>query len=657
MASRCPGVLDWHLAEDGGLARVRLPGGIISVEQLREFALAAGLGAGVVELTSRASLQARGLPVREQGRFLARIERCGLLPSRAHDRVRNLLQSPLAGRHPRSSLDTYRVVRAFDRALCADERLAALPHRLVSCVDDGSGLGLRADADLALVPAAADPARRLELLVGGCPSGLESELATAHELLLDALRAFLRLSDRATKAPRNVHELPGGASRLAQELGAQLGPPLLAERCAPSQERPLGEIEQRDRRRAVFALAPLGRTDAGSLLALADGLDELGLRELRVTPWRSLGVLDLAPEQAQRVAQLLTAAGLVCDRSSGWVGLSACAGLGACGKARADVRVAAASRAAVRGASDPPEHWSACERRCGEPERPEAIRVVATAVGVVVEGPGGERQLGSVEAAAGALGSVGAGATGGANTGGAAPSGSSAPTGGTGGAGAAAGASAHPAAVPGDLDYLRDGREIYRRSFATIRAEARLERFAGPLERCVVRMIHACGMVDLADDVEASPGFAAAATAALRGGAAILCDTEMVAAGITRRRLPADNEVVCTLGDPRAAELARELATTRTAAAVELWRERIEGALVVVGNAPTALFQLLIRLEEGWPRPAAVIGVPVGFVGAAESKRALAARRHLVEFLVVHGRRGGSAIAAAAVNALASEEE
>lgn len=631
MASRCPGVLDWHLAEDGGLARVRLPGGIIAVEQLREFALAAGLGTGVVELTSRASLQARGLPVREQGRFLARIERCGLLPSRAHDRVRNLLQSPLAGRHPRSALDTDEVVRSFDRALCADERLAALPHRLVSCVDDGSGLGLRTDADLALVPTAADPGRRLELFVGGRPSGLEGELATAHELLLAALRAFQRLSDEAAKAPRNVHELPGGASRLAQELGAQLGPPLLAERCAPSPERPLGEIEQRDRRRAVFALAPLGRTDAGSLLALADGLRELGLRELRVTPWRSLGVLDLEPEQAQQVAQLLTAAGLVCDRSSGWVGLSACAGLGACGKARADVRVAAAARAAVRGASDPPEHWSACERRCGEPERPEAIRVVATALGVVVEGPGGERQLGSVEAAAGALGSASAGA--------------------------ADGASAHPAAVPRDLDYLRDGREIYRRSFATIRAEARLERFAGPLERCVVRMIHACGMVDLADDVEASPGFAAAATAALRGGAAILCDTEMVAAGITRRRLPADNEVVCTLGDPRAAELARELATTRTAAAVELWRDRIEGALVVVGNAPTALFQLLIRLEQGWPRPAAVIGVPVGFVGAAESKRALAARRQLVEFLVVHGRRGGSAIAAAAVNALASEEE
>jgi precorrin-8X/cobalt-precorrin-8 methylmutase len=204
--------------------------------------------------------------------------------------------------------------------------------------------------------------------------------------------------------------------------------------------------------------------------------------------------------------------------------------------------------------------------------------------------------------------------------------------------------------------YLRDGAEIYRRSFATIRAETDLSRFAGAAERIVVRMIHACGMTDLPRDVELSPDFAAAGEAALRRGAPILCDSRMVMNGVTRARLPAANDVACALDDPRAANLACVLGTTRTAAGVELWRERLGGAVVVIGNAPTALFRLLEILDEGAPLPAAVIGVPVGFVGAAEAKRALAEDRR-VPFLVVHGRRGGSAIAAAALNALASEAE
>jgi precorrin-8X/cobalt-precorrin-8 methylmutase len=205
-------------------------------------------------------------------------------------------------------------------------------------------------------------------------------------------------------------------------------------------------------------------------------------------------------------------------------------------------------------------------------------------------------------------------------------------------------------------NYLRDGAEIYRRSFATIRAEAALAGFAGAAERVVVRMIHACGMTDLPRDVELSPEFAEAGERALKAGAAIFCDSKMVMHGVTRARLRAANDVVCTLDDPRVPDLALTLGTTRSAAAVELWRERLGNAVVVIGNAPTALFRLLEILDEGAPLPAAVIGVPVGFVGAAEAKRALAQDRR-VPFLVVHGRRGGSAIAAAAINALASEAE
>jgi len=204
-------------------------------------------------------------------------------------------------------------------------------------------------------------------------------------------------------------------------------------------------------------------------------------------------------------------------------------------------------------------------------------------------------------------------------------------------------------------DYEKDGAEIYRQSFATIRAEADLAGLPGDVARVAVRMIHACGQVDLVQDVAFSPAVVERARQALDAGAPVLCDAQMVASGITRRRLPKDNDVVCTLNDPRTPGLAAELGTTRTAAALELWRDRLEGAVVAIGNAPTALFHLLEMLEAGGPRPAAVLGIPVGFIGAAESKEALAATD--LEHLVVRGRRGGSAMTVAAVNAIASDVE
>ncbi|GAA3210914.1 precorrin-8X methylmutase [Actinocorallia longicatena] len=205
------------------------------------------------------------------------------------------------------------------------------------------------------------------------------------------------------------------------------------------------------------------------------------------------------------------------------------------------------------------------------------------------------------------------------------------------------------------MEYIRDGAEIYRRSFATIRSEARLDGLPDDVARVIVRMIHTCGMVDLVPDVAWSPGAVASGRAALLGGAPVLCDATMVASGITRRRLPARNPIVCTLDDPAVPELAGKLATTRSAAALDLWRDRLDGAVVAIGNAPTALFRLLELVAEGAGRPALVIGVPVGFIGAAESKQALADSD--LPHLVVHGRRGGSAMAVAAVNAIASEEE
>jgi precorrin-8X/cobalt-precorrin-8 methylmutase len=207
------------------------------------------------------------------------------------------------------------------------------------------------------------------------------------------------------------------------------------------------------------------------------------------------------------------------------------------------------------------------------------------------------------------------------------------------------------------LDYVRDAAEIYRQSFATIRAEADLTRFPSDVARVVVRLIHTCGQVDLGEHVAFSPDVVTRTHTALASGAPILCDSSMVAAGITRSRLPADNEVVSLVADPRAPELAATLGSTRSAAAVDLWADRLDGAVLAIGNAPTALFRLLELIDEGAPVPAAVLGGPVGFVGSAQSKDELIARPRGMSYLVVTGRRGGSAMAAAAVNAIASEHE
>lgn len=204
-----------------------------------------------------------------------------------------------------------------------------------------------------------------------------------------------------------------------------------------------------------------------------------------------------------------------------------------------------------------------------------------------------------------------------------------------------------------EYDYIHDGNAIYERSFAIIREEANLARFSAEEADVAIRMIHACGQVEAADHFVFSNGFVSAAQTALKAGAPIFCDAAMVAHGVTRARLPAENEVICTLRDPRTAEIAARIGNTRSAAALDLWGEKMEGAVVAIGNAPTALFYLLEKLRDGAPKPAAIIGMPVGFVGAAESKEALMENAYGVPCAVVRGRLGGSAMTAAALNALA----
>lgn len=206
-------------------------------------------------------------------------------------------------------------------------------------------------------------------------------------------------------------------------------------------------------------------------------------------------------------------------------------------------------------------------------------------------------------------------------------------------------------------DYIRDGQAIYDRSFAIIRAEADLSRIPADLEKLAVRVAHACGMVDIVDDLVFSDGAGTAGRNALLNGGPILCDARMVAEGVTRTRLPANNQVICTLHDPSIYDLAKQLGNTRSAAALDLWLPHLAGSIVAIGNAPTALFRLLEMIDQGAPKPALILGMPVGFVGAMESKEELAANSRGVPFVIVRGRRGGSAMAVAAINALASEQE
>ncbi|GAL94343.1 MAG: precorrin-8X methylmutase [Microcystis wesenbergii TW10] len=207
------------------------------------------------------------------------------------------------------------------------------------------------------------------------------------------------------------------------------------------------------------------------------------------------------------------------------------------------------------------------------------------------------------------------------------------------------------------MEYIKNGEEIYRKSFAIIRAETNWENLPDDLAPVAVRLIHSCGMTDITKDLEASPDAVKIGRNALAGGAAILCDSQMVANGITKARLPKDNPIICTLNHPEVTELARQINNTRSAAALELWRPHLAGAVVAIGNAPTALFRLLELLDQNVAKPALILGFPVGFVGAAESKIELATNSRGVPFITLHGRRGGSAIAAAAVNALAKENE
>jgi sulfite reductase beta subunit-like hemoprotein len=359
---RCPGILALHRAEDGLLARIRLAGGRVSASQLEAVAAAAEVGSGLCEITGRANLQVRGLPEGIESRLAELLEAAGLLPSAPHDRARNILASPLAGRHPDSLAAVDGLVEEIDRGIIAGPELAELPGRFLFLVDDGSGLARR-DADLTLV---ATGRGEFELLVAGVPAGDGFGAGEGVDAALRAARAFLELRERAGGRAWHMRELPEGAARIT----AAIGLPATGEQPSPAQADPLspGPLTQNDGRVALTALAPLGRLERETLAALA-ALLAAHDAEARLSPWRTLTVPDLSRSAAKRLAGELEGLELIVEPNSGWVGLSACAGLGYCAKARVDVRAQAARRAAVRRPGAPAEHLAACERGCGAPQR------------------------------------------------------------------------------------------------------------------------------------------------------------------------------------------------------------------------------------------------------------------------------------------------
>jgi precorrin-3B synthase len=388
-ADRCPGVLRLHDAADGALARIRLPGGRIAPAALAAVAaLAARHGNGVIELTSRAGLQVRGLEADDGALVADALADAGLLPSARHERVRNVLASPLAGRAPGALAATDAVVARLDLALCADAALAELPGRFLFAVDDGSATVDCARADVTLAAEAMD---RFALLLGGEATTLRAAPEGAPGLALDAAREFVALALEDGGGAWRVRDLADGAARLARRLGGALsgavpsgarahacglgGPAGARARraaglgCWAPVVRSVqpGVLTQADGRAAVTALPPLGRLDPPVAAGVAALAGELGTDELRLSPARTLTLLDVAPAAASDARARLDALGLVTAPGSGWEGLSACAGLGACARAQRDVRALAAARAAQRGPGASPEHWAACERDCGRP--------------------------------------------------------------------------------------------------------------------------------------------------------------------------------------------------------------------------------------------------------------------------------------------------
>ena len=620
---------------DGLIVRVRAGVRPLTASTLHALAaLARTHGSGHLELTRRANLQLRGVAAEALSPLQQALVALGVADAsaRRERRLALLLADPLAGLDP-ACAQVEPVRAALEHALADASLPDALPAKLAVVVSGGSGALAALPADVRVV-LHAEEGEIAYLQVGVDRSGDASftgvcALRDVAPAVARLLETFTRERDEAQRSMR-AFVAARGTSRLEDAVRPWVRAATVPARAPVDVPRSIGFSARLPDLLGVAL--PFGAAHADAWDEVANLAARFGDGSIRTTPSRVLLLPGIGTARRDEVRALAARAGLVIDSDDPLLSVVACPGAPSCGSAAGETRSLARSLVALlapRLRNGETLHVSGCAKGCAQ-SGPASL--------TLVHGHDGLRLGRDVDVAATAAGPALSRET----------------------------ALAHLAASARDdkvaapmtrrYDYERDAAAIYRRSFAIIRAEAKLDRFAPIDERVAVRLIHTSGMVELADDIVFTPGFGEAAAGALKRGAPILCDVKMVASGVTRARLPASNEVVCVIDDPAVPALAAAQQTTRTAAAITLWGDKLDGAVVAIGNAPTALFRLLELLDETKARPAAIIGLPVGFVGAAESKEALIEDGR-VPAMIVRGRKGGSAMTAAALNALASEKE
>jgi len=616
---------------DGLLVRVRA--GVRPLTSAMLVALAALArthGNGQLEVTRRANLQLRGVTPTSLGPLQEALVALGVSDAEpAREQRRALVLADPLGGLVAGCPDVAPLAASVEEALAATP-LPRLPAKLGVVVSAGSSALAAVTADVHIEPCLTDgDVAYVRLAVSGTSARMlgacrVSDVPRIVTRLIETFATLRRDEERSVAAfiaMRGIAPLRASVEGL---LSAAEPGPRRVGRPVPIGFGDGGWLS---------LAAPFGSGTADVFESVAALAARFGQGRVLLSPTRAIVVPGVDPEARAAVLDAARSAGLSTDPDDPLLRVVACPGAPACRSAEGDTRALARALAPLLAAPASRSlrvHVSGCGKGCASS---------AAADLTLVRAAGGVR-LGRAKSVADtrtepvvpletALASLAASRR----------------------------DDKVRASMTRQHDYERDAAAIYRRSFAIIRAEAELSRFTSPVEeRVAVRLIHTSGMVELAADIVFTPGFGEAASAALKRGAPILCDTKMVASGVTRARLPADNEVLCTIDDPRVATLAKEQGTTRTAAALTLWGDKLDGAVVAIGNAPTALFRLLELLDETSVRPAAVIGLPVGFVGAAESKEALIADGR-VPSMIVRGRKGGSAMTAAAINALASEKE
>jgi precorrin isomerase/dissimilatory sulfite reductase (desulfoviridin) alpha/beta subunit len=617
------------MSGDGLIVRVRAGVRPLTASALATLtALARAHGGGLIELTRRANLQLRGVAPATLATLQAALVDAGLADASPLRELRRALLRSDPGAWHTTHRDAIAMLEgALDDALAAADDLAELPAKFAIVLDGGSGLLGDASADL-WIDLGRQGCTFAHVYLGGqgAAGSFAGALAVADvpAAVIACLRAFLAHGGARHRSVRAMIAA-GGAAPLIASLGGMRCGCGTAKRAAPA---PIGYHAGAHAWLSVGV--PLGAGDPSLWHAVASLAARFGDGRVRCAAGRTL----VFPGVRDRDQALATAreAGLIVDPRDPLLRTVACAGAPFCTSALGETRAYARALASTFLAARPEAtlHVSGCTKSCAKSGASDLSVLMAESGVSLGFGQDIAQTAGNPaiprETAARSL------------------------------------TASRPddtvtAPMPRTYDYERDAAAIYRRSFAIIRAEANLARFASPIEeRVAVRLVHTSGMVELTDDIVFSPGFAEAAATAMARGAPIFCDTKMVVSGVTRARLAANNEVLSFVDHPEVPALAKAQRTTRTAAALSLWGDRLEGAVVAIGNAPTALFRLLELFDETGIRPAAVIGLPVGFVGAAESKEALIADGR-VPAMIVRGRKGGSAMTAAAINALASEKE